>query len=287
MGLKKYRKIYDVFWNLCLLIIGAFILALGLKGIAIPNGFISGGFSGLSLLIYYIFGGLSPGLWYLVLNVPIFIVGWILLSRRFFLYSLFGTLVLTIAIDVITIQIPIQDKLLSAVAGGTLMGAGVGIYLHSMGSLGGTDIIAIILNQKFNMGIGKIIFLFNLVLFTFSFRFLDTEAVLYSLSLTFILSQVADYFLSVFNQRKMVIIISEKSDVIAQEIMNKLQRGSTFLHGKGAYTGREKKIILTVVNNFQLKRIEEIVYNTDTNAFLITGSTFNVLGKGFSKRKIY
>ena len=287
MKSQKLTLIYSIGWNLILITLGGIILSIGIKSVAIPNGFISGGFSGLSLLIFYIFKGLSPGTWYFVLNIPLFIAGWLILSRRFFFYSLFGMVVLTLAIDLIPFVIPIKDRFLAALAGGTLIGAGAGIYLHSFGSVGGSDIIAIILNQKFNIRIGKFFFYFNLVLFSLSFGFLNLDLILYSLVLTFIVSQVMDYFLSMFNQRKLVLIISEKSDAIAQRIIKKLQRGVTFLYGRGGYTGKPKKVMLTVVNNYQLKRLEEAVFGIDSNAFFITESTFNVIGKGFSRRKVY
>ena len=191
------------------------------------------------------------------------------------------------AIDLIPFTIPIHDKLLAALAAGVFIGAGAGTYLHSFGSAGGSDIIAIILNQKFNVRIGRFYFYFNLVLFGLSFGFLDMDIILFSLILSFVVSMVADYFLSMFNQRKMVIIISDKSDLIAKAIFEKLSRGSTFLFGRGAYTGRRKKVIMTVVNNYQLKRLEEAVFNVDSDAFFITENTFNVIGKGFSRRKLY
>jgi uncharacterized membrane-anchored protein YitT (DUF2179 family) len=195
--------------------------------------------------------------------------------------------VVTVAIDLIPFVIPIKDRLLAALAGGTLIGAGAGIYLHSFGSVGGSDIIAIILNQKFNIRIGQFFFYFNLVLFSLSFGFLKLDVVLYSLILAFVVSQVADYFLSTFNQRKLVIVISDQSDAIARKIIDKLQRGVTFLYGRGGYTGMRKKVLLTVVNNYQLKRLEEAVFSIDSAAFFITESTFNVIGKGFSRRKVY
>jgi len=287
MSTNKKAIVFSVVWNLILLTVGAVVLAIGIKAVAIPNGFITGGFSGLSLLIYYVFGGLSPGTWYFVLNIPLFIAGWIILSRRFFFYSLFGMVVLTVAIDLIPFTIPIHDKLLAALAAGTLIGAGAGTYLHSLGSAGGSDIIAVILNQKFNVKIGRFYFYFNLVLFGFSFIFLDIDIILFSLILSFVVSQVTDYFLSMFNQRKMVIIISDRSDLIAKAIFEKLNRGSTFLFGRGAYTGQRKKVIMTVVNNYQLKRLEEAVFNIDADAFFITENTFNVIGRGFSRRKQY
>jgi uncharacterized membrane-anchored protein YitT (DUF2179 family) len=287
MSSRYKSKFFSIAWNLILLTIGSFVLAIGIKAVAIPNGFITGGFSGLSLLIYYIFGGLSPGTWYFVLNIPLFVAGWIFLSRRFLIYSLYGLVTVTLSIDFIPFVIPIQDRLLAALAAGALIGAGAGTYLHSFGSVGGSDVIAIILNQKFNVRIGRFYFYFNLVLFGFSSSFLDIDIILYSLILAFVVSQVADYFLSMFSQRKMVIIISDRSESIAEAILKKLQRGSTFLFGRGAYTGRRKKVLLTVVNNYQLKRLEEAVFTIDADAFFITGSTFNVIGRGFSRRKLY
>ncbi len=110
---------------------------------------------------------------------------------------------------------------------------------------------------------------------------------LFSLVMTFILGTVADHFLAMFNQRKMVIIISDKAQGIADEILKNLHRGATFLTGRGAYTKESKEVVMTVVNNLQLKRLEEAVFNIDPQAFVIIDNTFNVLGAGFSQRKVY
>ncbi len=134
---------------------------------------------------------------------------------------------------------------------------------------------------------GRFFFMFNLTLFSFGLGFMKFDLVLYSLAMSFVTSQVMDYFLSMFNQRKMVLVISEESDRIAEAILHKLRRGATFLEGIGAYTGKRKKILLTVINNYQLKRMEEAVFTIDPDAFFITENTFNVLGKGFSRRKVY
>ena len=274
-------------WNLLLITAGSIVFAIGLKSIAIPHGFITGGISGVSLLLYYVSGFLSPGLWYLVVNIPIFLIGWIHVSRRFFLYSLYGMAAMAVAIDLIGFTFPINEPILAVLAGGVLMGAGTGIILHSLGSAGGMDIVAIILNQKFNLRMGTFYFAFNVVLFAFSFGFLDADLVLYSLFMSFISSQTMEYVLTSFDQRKMVIIISDLNEKIAREIHTRLSRGVTFLNGSGAYTGREKRIILTIVHNYQLKRVEEAALSIDPQAFIITENTYNVLGRGFSKRKVY
>lgn len=276
-----------VSWNLLLITVGSFVFGLGLKSIAVPQGFITGGTSGLSLLSYYTTDLFSPGIWYLLVNVPLFLIGWVHVSRRFFFYSLFGMAALSTAIDLITFVIPVQDPFLAVLAGGVLMGAGSGITLHSLGSLGGLDIIAIILNQKYGIRMGSFFFVFNIMLFGFSLTLLKVDLVLYSLAMSFISTQVLDYVLTVFNQRKMVLIISNFHQEIARDINNRLKRGATFIDGSGVHSGREKKVILSVIHNYQLKRLEELVFSIDKDAFLIAENTFNVLGKGFSKRKIY
>ena len=286
--MKQYHQYMgSILRNLLLITLGSIIVGLGLKAVALPQGFITGGISGLGFLLYYATDWMTPGIWYLIINIPIFIMGWIFVSRRFFLYSLYGMVVLSLSIDLINLQIPIHDPILAVLAAGTLIGAGVGITLHSLGSQGGSDIIAIILHQKFNFKIGSFHLIFNLILFTCSFSTLTLDLVLYSFAMTFVISNVLDYVVTIFNQRKMVLIISKSADDIAATVNTRLQRGSTFISGVGAFTKQPRTIILTVVHNHQLKRLEEIVFTSDPDAFMITENTFNVLGKGFSKRKIY
>lgn len=279
--------VYGHAWCLGLLTVAALIIAVGINGVAIHHEFIAGGFSGLSLFLYYITGVMSPGIWILVLNVPIFAVALWLVSRRFFFYSLYGLVMTAFFLETIQLELPIGDSFLAALTYGILLGAGMGLSLRSFGSTGGLDIVGVILFQKFNLAIGQSGFIFNLVLFAFGFIFLETDLVLYSLTSVFVTALVADYFMSMFNQRKMVLIITEIPEKMVRTIGQQVQRGSTFLYGRGAYSGERKKIVLTIVNNFQLKRLEEIIFANDPNAFVIIENTFNVLGKGFSKRMIF
>ncbi|MBF0467635.1 MAG: YitT family protein [Desulfamplus sp.] len=287
MSSERKQLISSVFWNMTLLFVGSVIFSIGLNGIIIPRGFITGGISGVCLLIYYVTGILSPGIWYFIINIPLFVIGWVFISRRFFFYSLYGMIVLSFCMDMVSFQINIKDSFLAILAGGTILGVGGGITLHSLGSLGGLDIIGILLNQKFGLRIGTFFFAFNMILFISSFGSLETDLVLYSIALSFVTSQVLDSVLTMFNQRKMILIISKQSEHIAKVITEDLQRGATFLNGMGVYSGEAKKIILTVVHNYQLKRLEEAVLTIDPEAFMITENTFNVLGRGFSKPKIY
>jgi len=274
-------------WNILLLTFGAAVFSFGVKDIIVGKGLMAGGISGVALLLYYLTGLLGPGVLYFLLNLPLMALGWMSLSRRFILYTLYGMGITSIIMQFLPEAGLIPDPLLAAVFGGAVMGAGSGIMLRSMGSAGGTDILAIWLNQKYNLRIGQFNFLFNLIVFAAGAAFYDTTLVLYSIILSYTNSQVMDYFLSLFNQRKMVFIISDKADIIAHDIIHTLKRGATFLHGAGAYTGNSKRVILTITNTVQIKRLEELVFCHDPNAFFVVENTFNVLGEGFSRRKVY
>jgi len=285
--MKIQNITFSIPWNLFLITVGSTIFSIGLKAIVIPQGMITGGFSGAGVLLYYYTNLFSPGIWFMVLNIPVFILGWKFISRRFFLYSLYGATLLTLFIDLINFQITLNDPVLTTLAGGTVMGAGAGITFRSLGSAGGNDIISVMLNQKFGIRIGTYNFIFNLVLFLFSFGSLSTDLVLYSMAMSFVMSVVVEYCIQLFNQRKMIFIISDQSKKISTEIIDKLRRGVTFLKGQGAYSGKDKDVALVVVNTFQIKRVEEIVFQIDPKAFMIIENTFNVLGEGFSQRKVY
>jgi uncharacterized membrane-anchored protein YitT (DUF2179 family) len=287
MTAENKKFIFTIPWNLVLITTGALIFSIGVKSIVVPKGFITGGIAGAGLLAYYYSDIFSPGIWYLIINMPLFIVGLTLVSRRFFLYSLYGMAVASLFMELVNMQLPVSDPFLAVLAGGVIIGTGAGVTLHSLGSLGGSDIIAIILNQKYNVRMGTYFFIFNLVLFAFSFVMLSVDTVLYSLAMSYVTSVVLDYVLTMFNQRKMALIISDHSKAIAEIIYQRLRRGATYLHGTGSFSGKRKRIILTVVHNYQLKRLEEVVFNCDPQAFLITENTFNVFGKGFSRRKVY
>ena len=278
---------FGVPWNLLLLTFGSFLIAFAVKSVAMPHGLLTGGMSGIALLCYYVFGGLSSGQWYLLLNLPVFVLGWIFVSKRFFLYSLYGMFAVSIFIDLIDYTLPITDIWLAVFACGGILGAGVGVALRSLGSTGGADILAVICKEKFNMSMGSFEFWFNLIGFLGGFAFLELHIVLYSIAMTFIIALFIEYVMGMFSERKMFLVISEKPDELRKAILETLDRGVTLLHGKGGWTGAPREVILTMVSSIQLKRLEELVYGIDPNAFTIMGSGFHVLGQGFSSRKVY
>lgn len=287
MKKKVFPFTYSVWWNLSLLVLGSGLWAWAFKAIVIPHQFFTGGVAGLALLLSYWVGLVPAGVWYFALNVPIFLMSWIMVSRRFFLYSLFGMSCLSLLVEIMPWTFPVQEKELAVLAAGTIMGAGAGIALRSLGSLGGTDVFAIIMSQRWGFRPGQVGFAFNLVVFALGLWLYDVDQALYSLAMVFVSAWVMEYFLGMFNKRRMALIISEKQEEIAAKILHEMRRGCTYLHGRGGYTGKEREVLMTVVNSVQVKRLEELVFTTDPDAFMIVESTLNVLGQGFSERKTY
>ena len=278
---------YSLWWNLFLIVVGSLIQAVAFKAISAPHGFVPSGLFGVAALFEYKTGLLDAGYWYLLLNVPMFIIGYLLIGKRFLGYSFVSMLVISLAYPLIDFRLDLQNQLYAAVSFGVLAGSGAGIVLRSLGSNGGLDVVAVILNQRYNVGVGKTYFIFNLVLFSFSFASLDNDLVIASLIAAFVASVSVEYSLSLFNQRKLCLIISGKSTEIADQVMEKFKVGATFLEGTGAYKKEPRRVLMVVTNNIQLKRLEEIIFTNDPHALFIVENTFNVIGSTFSRRKIY
>ncbi|WP_320174421.1 YitT family protein [Maridesulfovibrio sp.] len=278
---------YSVWWNLLLITLGSAICSIAIKSLAVPNEFLAGGVFGLASLIYYKTGVLSPGVLFFILNVPVFLFAWIKVSRRFFWYSLYATIAATLAYEFISIPMAVQNTTYAAVACGAMMGFGAGTVLRSLGSNGGLDVLAVYLFQRFNIGIGKVYLVFNATLFSLSLFELPLDIIIASLILVFISSTVVEQTLSMFNQRKVVFIISDNIEMISHDILHEMKQSATFIKGQGAYLREDKNILMTVVNNIQLKKLEEIAFRHDDRVLFIVENTFSVIGSSFSRRKVY
>ena len=287
MTAQKSKFVYSIFWNCALIVVGSIIQTIVLKGLAAPQQFIPGGVFGIASLINYQTGWLNPGLLYLGLNIPLFILGYLFVSRRFLWYSALSMLVVSISYQFINIPIHIENQFYAAIVFGAVFGVGSGTVLRSLGSNGGADVLAIILYQKYNIGVGKFSFGFNFILYLICFFSMPADLVIASMIAVFIAAQMIDYTLSLFSQRKLVFVISPQAEVIADRLMSQLKIGTTMVPAVGAYRREAKTVLMVVINNIQLKRLEEIVFTADDHALFIVENTFNVLGSSFSKRKIY
>ena len=287
MKIPNISKMKEVSWNLLLLSAGALLFATGIKAIAVHHNFINGGIFGLALLIYYVTDWLDPNILYTILNIPLFIAGYLFVSKRFFWYSLYGVAATIIIFEFVNFDFGIKNQLYAAIAAGLLCGVGGGLFLKSLGSSGGLDIVAVMLNRKFNISFGRFYMAYNCSLFIFCFMFLNVDLCIASLILIFIGSVAVDAVISSGSQRKVVYVISENNSAIAADILYKLKLGATFIQAQGAYSGHSKEILMTIVSSLQVNRLEQVVYNNDENALFIVENTFSVMGKGFNTRKRY
>jgi uncharacterized membrane-anchored protein YitT (DUF2179 family) len=276
-----------VSWNLLLITAGSIIYSIGINGIIIHSNFIPGGIFGVALLLEDKLATFSPATWFFLLNIPLFSIGWFFVGKKFFYYSLYGMLVITAATELITLDFNINEQIYAAVAGGLICGIGSGLVLRSLGSGGGLDIIAIALYTKFNIGVGKVYLIFNIILFAFVIKFYDNDIVVASVILTYINSTTVDRIISLFNQRKIVYVISDFSEKIAHVLLNDMSQRATFINGQGAYSGQDTKILMTITNNLQLKKLENLIFNIDEHALFIVENSFNVIGSTIGKRKMY
>ena len=175
---------------------------------------------GVALLVAYWTGTLTPLLWYMLICLPIYIGGWFFVGRRFLLYTAYGTLCTTVFGMFITFQIPLSTEVYAAVVGGVLHGAAGGIMLRTLGSGGGTDIVAVLLKERWNIPIGQFNFIFNVLLFlTGAFR-LSLDLIVASMLMMFISSNALEYVLGMFNRRKLVMIISDHGEEISLSLIH-------------------------------------------------------------------
>ncbi|MBN1105872.1 MAG: YitT family protein [Deltaproteobacteria bacterium] len=279
---RSFRQITapskHVVWNLILIAAGSMVCCASVNGILIPKGFFGAGFTGLSLVIHYLDPSLPVWVLYSALNIPVFILGWRYVGRRFFLYSIAGMALFTGALAWVQVSIPVEDKILGALLAGIIMGVGSGIILRSLGSAGGLDVLSVILLKRFSLRLGTTILAFNSTILAAGAFLFSLEGALYTLIYVFVNSFVVDLVITGLSQRRAVFIISPEWERISREVMEKIRRGVTIIEGRGGYTGREMQILYTVVTFREVPRLKHIARNIDPDVFLVVSDTREVMG---------
>ena len=272
------KTIGQVLWNLGLIIFGSCVCAVALNGILIPNGFVSGGVAGLSLIVHHVMPDLPVSILYLIFNIPLFALGWKYVGRRFFLYSIVGTFIFSSAVQWIYIPIPVSDKFLCAILAGIIMGVGTGIILRSDGSSGGTDILSVMVLTRFAIRMGNTVIAFNTAILIITALLFSLESALYTLIFIYVTAHFLDLVVTGLSQRKSVMIISRSQEEIVRTIMKTLNRGVTVIKVRGGYTGEISEIIYTVITFRELSRLKRLVTRIDPDAFVVVSDTTEVIG---------
>jgi uncharacterized membrane-anchored protein YitT (DUF2179 family) len=273
------KQALTVLWNLLLIFAGSVICAVAIKGILIPKQFLAGGVTGLALLGHYVFPSLPLGFIYFLLNIPLFVIGWMFVGRRFFWYSLAGMIVFSAVIFWPYPIFPVEDMILNALTAGIITGLGSGMILRSLGSAGGLDILSIILFKRFSTRPGTTVMTFHAIMLLLALFRLPLERVLYTLIYFFINAYVVNLVVIGLSQRKAIMIISPQWKEISQQIMEKLQRGVTIVQGSGGYSGQQLHILYSVITLTELSRFKEMIRKIDPTAFVVVSETLEVMGK--------
>jgi uncharacterized membrane-anchored protein YitT (DUF2179 family) len=268
-----------IVWHVGLIIVGSALCAVAINGILIPRQFLSGGFTGLSLVIYYLLPFLPVGGLYFLFNIPLFILGWRFVGRRFFLYSIAGMFIFSAAVQWLQVSLPVYDQLLSALLAGIISGVGSGIILRSWGSAGGTDILSVILAKRFSIRLGTTILAFNSVILLAAAVLLSLESALYTLIYLFVASYILNIVVTGFSQRKAVYIISPRWKEISKGIIEEINRGTTIIRGQGGFSGKEHRMVYTVITFRELARLKRLIHRLDPDAFVVVSDTLEVMGQ--------
>ncbi|MFP8781608.1 YitT family protein [Planococcus plakortidis] len=272
--------------NIFFILLGSAIYSFGFVHFNIQNELGEGGFAGITLILYFLWNW-DPALMNLLLNIPLFFIGWKLLGRKVFLYTIIGTVAVSAFLKIFLIyevQIPLRDDLfLAALFAGVFVGMGLGIIFRYGGTTGGVDIIARLVQKYFGWSMGKTMFLFDALVILLSWlTFLDYRSMMYTLVAVFVGARVIDFVQEGAYSGRGALIISNSQEEIASRIATEMDRGITILRGYGHFTKEEREVLYCVVARNELVRLKNIVNSVDPHAFVSLIEVHDVMGEGFT-----
>jgi uncharacterized membrane-anchored protein YitT (DUF2179 family) len=276
--MNKYKQLFSEFFQISM---GIVLASIGLKGFLLPNSFLDGGATGIAILLskYY---NLNISLILLAVSIPFLILAWFTLTKRILIKSILSIIGLAIFIHFENFNSVTDDKLLIAIFGGLFLGAGIGLTIKNGAVLDGSEILGIFINNRLGISIGKVILLFNIVLFGITAVLLSIEVAMYSVLTFLVTAKVIDLMIEGFEDYIGLMIVSEKVNEIEQELIDVVGVGLTLYKGSKGYGKRgvqsERDIIHTVINRIDIRRTYNLIDEIDKNAFIIEFDVNNIKG---------
>jgi len=266
--------------------VGALFVAVGTYLFKFPNNFSTGGITGLAVILGYVIPFATPGIINTALNMLLILVGFIFLGKEFGIKTVYSTILISLAINVLEfihpLEAPLTDqKFLELCFGVAIPSIGIAILFSMKSSSGGTDIPAMILKKKYGIDSGTALFICDLLIVASSFIIFDTETALLSFFGFLTRSLVINNAIDSINRSKNFMIITTEIDDVKHFITHNLKRSATFWECEGAYTEARRYAIITVLNRSQAKQMREYVKSIDKLAFVIVMNTSDIVGKGF------
>lgn len=283
----KGLRFYQYVIRALLIAIGVTFEAIALEAFLVPNKIIDGGVVGISIMMEHL-SGWPIGVFLIIINIPFFIIGYKQMGKTFTITSACGV---TLLAFLTTLMTPIprftDDLLLAAVFGGIIMGIGVGLVIRNGGSSDGTEILAVLFNQKTPFSVGEVVLFMNIFILGSAGFVFGWNYAMYSLIAYFVAFKMIDITSEGLESSKAVWIISDQHEEIGDALNDRLGRGVTYLNGEGAYTGNNKNVIFTVISRLEEAKVKNIVDSIDKSAFLAISDIHDVKGGRFKKRSIH
>ena len=282
---ERKGKIKKVILEILGTILGSFVMALGVSLFLLPNQLSSGGVAGIATITYYLLN-IPMGTMVLLINIPLFLISILKVGKYFFVKSVIGTVTLSFFIDFLDKFKPLtEDRFLACVYGGIILGIGTAILLKTNSSTGGSDLVRK-KKKKYKPTVqsGNIIVIIDIIIVSLNMIFLkEIEIGLYSAIAIYLMGKMIDILFEGIDFTKLMIIISDKNEEIAKAILEKIERGSTGLYGKGMYTGREKLVLMCAAYRNDVAKIKMIARKIDPRSFIVITNSREVVGQGFEK----
>lgn len=288
MKIRKVRRILyirEFMIDSIQIIIGTLVMAIGVSLFLLPNQLSSGGFSGIATITYYLFK-FPVGWMIILLNIPLLILAFFRIGKEYLLKGIIGTIALSIFIDIFDKINPLtNDRFLSCIYGGVIMGVGTAIVLRVHGSTGGTDLLsAIIRSFKPSFKTSSLLVILDIIIVILNVMFFkEVEIGLYSTITIYMMGKLIDVFFEGIYFTKVMFIVSDKYEDIAQKIGTMIGRGSTGIYAKGMYKQEEKMMLMCIVSRSEVYKIKTIARKVDKNSFIVITNAREVVGKGFKR----
>ncbi|WP_425060096.1 hypothetical protein SCACP_07440 [Sporomusa carbonis] len=273
-------KMNQYFW----VAVGCLVCSLSINAFLVPHHLLSGGVSGIAIILYFLFG-LPIGVLTFAMNIPLLYAAYRLLGKNYTIGTIYGAILFSVAVDATSFVSGfnlIDDPLISAITGGVISGIGSGLIFRVNGSAGGLDIIAGIIKKYYSLNVGFVGFAVNCVIMLISATLFGLKLAMLTLISMFIGANLTDKVVEGFNRKKTVFIVSYNTDNIVEAILKEVGRGVTILHGQGAFTRQNKQVLFVVVSLTQIAKIKMLVHAADPNAFMIVQDAAEVMGRGFT-----
>lgn len=258
------------------MILGSLVVVVAFNLFLIPHEVLSSGLSGISMIL----GMISPvntGVANFLLNLPLLIIGYKMLGKKFIVNSIFSVIIISIGLYLVPIYAIADDKILSSIFGGALTGLGVGIVFRCSGSTGGFDIIGMIVARKRDFPIGALLSGMNAVVIVISGFLFDWDSALYTLVSIFVTGKVVDAIYT-DHAKLTLMIITDQGEEMRNHLLTNLYRGLTVMDGVGGYSNNQRNVLITVISRYELNEVKNLITEVDPIAFVNITETIEVMG---------